>query len=151
MTILMRTAKTAVVIPAMARTPARAKRVEPWIPNQLPDTSIHPVTVAIPLACAAWFVLVSWAAFAGGETSLLLAVVTLICLIFLGLLTFAGALSRDMTPERAHGRSFRAFLDGQVDIETGPTSGRQALVQIAAMPVALTLGATAIALIATSF
>ena len=117
--------------------------------NQLPDTSVHPVAIAIPLACAAWFVIVNWVAFGGGEASLVLAIVTLICAMLLGLMVLCAAMSRDMTPERARHRSLRAFLNGPVDIATGTLSGRQALIQIASMPVALALAFTAIALIAT--
>lgn len=126
---------------AFARSPAQAA-------NHAPATNIHPVAVATPLAAAAWFILVSWAAFAGGETSLILAVITFLALIFFGLLVGGAAMARDMTPDRAHRRSFREFLEGDVDIATGHVSGREALLQIAAMPVALALGSTAIALIA---
>ncbi|WP_395666312.1 hypothetical protein [Methylocella sp.] len=117
-------------------------------PALLPDTSVHPVAVAIPVATAAWFVAVAWCAFGGGEASLVLAVITFFCVIFFGLFVGGAALGRDMTPERAHGRTFRKFLDGNVDIATGRITGREALWQIAAMPIALGVGFTVIALIA---
>src|SRR5271169_1501424 len=44
----------------------------------------------------------------------------------------------------AHKRSFYEFLHGYVDIQTGRITGRQALFQIAAMPVALAVAAIAI-------
>jgi hypothetical protein len=47
-----------------------------------------------------------------------------------------------MMPERAHQRSFREFLDGDVDIATGRITGRVALWQIAMMPMALAVGGT---------
>ncbi|MGA3303814.1 MAG: hypothetical protein ABSC72_11075 [Methylovirgula sp.] len=54
-----------------------------------------------------------------------------------GLFVSLAALCRDMTPEREHGRSFGAFLKGEVEIATGRISGKAALLQIVAMPVAL--------------
>ena len=117
-------------------------------PNLLPDTSIHPAAVAIPVAAAGWFLVVAWAAFGGGETSLVLAVITVFALMFFGLFVGGGAMARNVTPDRAHGRTFQAFLDGDVDIGTGRITGREALYQIATMPVALAVGFTVIALIA---
>ena len=63
---------------------------------------------------------------------------------------FGAAMGRDMTPERKHNRSFQEFLEGDVDIATGRIAGREALSQIAAMPVGLTIGFTIIAMIAVS-
>jgi hypothetical protein len=47
---------------------------------------------------------------------------------------------------RRHGRSLK-FVNGSVDIETGRVNGRDALVQIAVMPILLALGGTVIAAI----
>ena len=141
-------------LPFETRSPARLRRASALLRlptqavNHAPATNIHPLAVALPLAAVAWFVFVSWAAFAGGETSLILAVITFLALIFFGLLVGGAAMGRDLTPERAHRRSFRAFVEGDVDIATGHVSGREALLQIATMPVALALGSTVIALIA---
>jgi hypothetical protein len=108
----------------------------------LPATSVHPVAVAIPVAAFAWFVLAAWIAFAGGEMSLVLAAVTFVSVMFFGLLAGGGALARNVTQERAHQRSFREFLDGDVDIATGRITGRVALWQIAMAPIALAVGGT---------
>ncbi|WP_426439252.1 hypothetical protein [Bradyrhizobium genosp. P] len=116
----------------------------------LPATNLHPGAVAIPVATAAWFVVVAWCAFGGGETSLVLAVIALFFLIFFGLFVGGAAMGRDMTPERARNRSFREFLDGDVDVGTGRITGREALWQLAAMPVGLAVGFTIIAMIAVS-
>jgi hypothetical protein len=61
-----------------------------------------------------------------------------------GLLAYCGALSRNVEPDRRSTRSFREFLNGDVDIETGRITGRAALLQIAAMPIILALGGTLI-------
>lgn len=114
------------------------------------DTSVHPIAVAIPVATAAWFVVVAWAAFGGGETSLVLGVITFLVLMFFGLFVGCGAKARDMTPDRKHGRSFQEFLNGDVDIATGRIGGREALWQIATMAIALAIGFTVIAVIAAT-
>jgi len=119
-------------------------------PASLPATNIHPVAVAIPVAAAAWFAIVAWCAFGGGETSLVLTVITVFCLIFYGVFVGGAAMGRDMTPERAHNRSFQEFLDGDVDIATGRIIGREALLQTAVMPIGLAIGFTIIAMIAVS-
>ncbi len=121
-----------------------AATVDPRPDAALPATSVHPLAVAIPVAAFAWFVLAAWIAFAGGETSLVLAVVTFLGVMYFGGLVGGGAFARSVTPERARTRRFADFLDGDVDIATGRISGRAALWQIAAMPVALAIGATII-------
>lgn len=108
----------------------------------LPAANVHPVAVAIPVAAFAWFVLAAWICFAGGEMSLVLAVVTFLSGMFFGLLVGGGALARSMTPEGGRQRSFREFLDGDVDIATGRITGRVALFQMAVLPVVLAVGGT---------
>jgi hypothetical protein len=49
-----------------------------------------------------------------------------------------------MTPERSTTRSFRAFVRGPVDTATGRITGREALLQVAALPVILSIGGTII-------
>lgn len=68
--------------------------------------------------------------------------------MYFGLLVGGGALSRNMTPERKTQRSLQEFLDGDVGIATGLVSGRDALLQITAQPIASAIGGTAITLIA---
>jgi hypothetical protein len=112
--------------------------------NVLSATSVHPIAIAIPLIAAGYFVVACWVTFAGGETSLILAVVTFILLMLLGLMVGGGYFARNAEPDRETTRSFREFLDGKVDIETGQITGREALWQIAVMPVALAVGSTII-------
>ena len=118
----------------IARLPQRAAlkvvSVPATKPALLPATCVHPAAFAIPLASVVWFAGVAWASFAGGETSLVLAVVTFFFLMFFGLFVGLAALGRDMTPECEHSRSFGAFLKGEVEIATGRISGKEALLQI---------------------
>ena len=115
----------------------------------LPDTSLHPATFAIPLASTVVFLAACWVAF-GADPYMELAMVTLILVMFLGLLAGGALMGRDMTPERRHDRSFRAFLRGNVDTYTGLIAGREALLQIAAMPLALAIGGVLIVAIAVT-
>lgn len=57
-------------------------------------------------------------------------------------------MGRDMTPERRQHRSFREFLDGNVDIATGRIGGWAAFMQIATLSVSLAVGGTAILVVA---
>jgi hypothetical protein len=81
---------------------------------------------------------------ARGETSLILAVVTLIVMVLLGLITTCSAFARNVQQYRAPTRSFREFLNGEVDVETGRISGRVAFRQIATMPFMVAVGGTLI-------
>ena len=105
----------------------------------LPDTRVHPLTFVIPFASTAAFLLACWVAFGAGAY-MELGMVTLITVMFAGLMAAGGAFSRDMTPERRRDRTFRQFLNGTVDTYTGLISGREALMQIATMPVVLAVG-----------
>jgi hypothetical protein len=117
-------------------------------PNLLPSTSLHPCGVAIPIIAAVYLVFVFWLTFAGGERSLILAVVTLIFLGLFGLLAGCGYYSRQVEPYRVGARSFAKFVGGDVDIETGRISGRAALLQITATPLILAVGGTMICAVA---
>jgi len=112
-------------------------------------TSVHPMPIVISLGCAAWFVFISWAVFAtaDAETALSVAVVTIIFAMMLGGLTWGAAMAPDRAPDHTAARSFAAFLDGHADIATGLVSGREALIQIAMLPLTLAIGGTVIALI----
>jgi hypothetical protein len=152
MTAVLRRAHSHDQSPGLVPPRTSLKLIVPTEPSPaaVTDTTVHPVAVAIPLVCSAWFLLVSWVAFAGGETSLVLAVVTLIGVMFLGLVVGGGALARDMVPMPKHRRSFQEFLNGNVEIATGRVRGNEALLQIAALPVSIAIGATIIAAIAVS-
>jgi hypothetical protein len=106
-------------------------------------TSIHSGAIAVPLTAAAYLVVALWVTFAGGETSLVLAIVTLILFFMFGLMAGCGAYA-DVEPDRAHSRSFREFLNGAVDIETGRLTGYTALWQIVTLPTAVAVGWTLI-------
>lgn len=114
------------------------------VPNSLPATCVHPGAIIIALVAAGYLVVACWITFAGGETSLVLAVVTLILVAMFGLIAGCGALARNVEPDRKSTRSFAEFIEGDVDIETGRITGREALVQIAAMPIILAIGGTMI-------
>ena len=131
-----------ITINTLKRTTAESTRAIKA--NTLPATSLHPAAFAAPLLAAGCLVVAFWITFAGGETSLDLAVVTLIFVMLFGLMAGCGAYARNVEPDRAATRSFDEFLHGEVDIETGPISGRVAMWQMAAMPVILAIGATAI-------
>ncbi|WP_108610865.1 hypothetical protein [Aminobacter sp. MSH1] len=114
----------------------------------LPATGVHPGAIGVALGASTTLLAAAWVGFAGGETSLVLVVVTVIVLAFFGCLVGGGMIGRNMTPDHRQDRSFAEFLRGDVDIETGRISGREALMQIAALPVTLAAGGIAIIAIA---
>ena len=118
--------------------------------SSLKDTTgIHPVAVAIPIAAFAWFVIAAWIGFAGDrEAAVSIVMVGFVNAMLFGLLAGGGWYSRNMTPEQATNRTFAAFVRGRVDIATGQITGREALLQIAALPIFLAIGGTIIITIA---
>lgn len=100
--------------------PNDAKAATAAPPNILPATFVHPGAIAIALGAAAYFVRACRVIFDGGK------------------------LSHHIDPHRQSTRSFGEFLNGDVNIQTGRITGRAALLQIAAMPAILVLGATLI-------
>lgn len=85
--------------------------------------SVHPIVVAIPVLTAVWFLAVAWVAFAGGEGSLMLAVVTFITAIFFSLLVGGAAMAGNAAPESRQTRSLSAFLHDETEVATGRVSG----------------------------
>jgi hypothetical protein len=114
------------------------------VPNSLPATCVHPGAIIIALVAAGYLVIACWVTFAGGETSIDLAIVTVILVMMFRLISGGGALARNVEPDRKSTRSFGEFIRGDVDIETGRITGHQALLQITAMPIILAIGGTMI-------
>lgn len=115
---------------------------------RLPVTRIHPLAIWTPLAAYSWLILAACATFAGGATSLVLAFVVLISVMFLSGMALPAFMGRNMEPEREQDRSFRAFWNGEADIATGRISGRAAFWQVGSLAIALAIGGTAILVVA---
>jgi hypothetical protein len=131
--------------PADTSRPIERKQIaSDAVPNSLPATCVHPGAIIIALVAAGYLVIACWVTFAGGETSLVLALVTLILVTMFGLIAGCGALARNVEADRKSTRSFGEFIRGDADIETGRITGHEALVQIAAMPIILAIGGTMI-------
>jgi hypothetical protein len=130
-----------------------AQTPRPYPPSDpLPelDTSVHPGAVMIPLSTFAWFILAIWIGFGEPKTSLALAAVTFLGIMYFGLLVGAARFARRTRSRPARQRSFREFLDGDVEMSTERITGRSALVQIAIMPITLVIGGTCIIAAAVS-
>jgi hypothetical protein len=113
-----------------------------------PQTGVHPAAIGIALAAALWFIAVTWVSFArGAEVDWDLVVVTLFFVFFFGLFLFTASYGLKDPRWRQRDTSFREFLRSEVGTATGPMSGRDVLLEIAVMPVALALAATLIGLI----
>jgi hypothetical protein len=115
--------------------------------RQAGEAGVHSIVPKIALGAAAWFLLVTWLSFAwGGEIDYFLAIVTLFFTIFFVLFlgTAAYTLHDPRWPVRE--TSFREFLDSDIGIGSGTMRGRDVLLEIALIPVALAFAATLIGL-----
>jgi hypothetical protein len=117
-------------------------------PSKLrPATGVHSGAIVASLGAYCFFIIVAWIVFGRGYAALDLTVVILISVVLLGLLAGCALMSRNVTPDRETDRTFGEFVNGVVDTATGEISGREAFVQIAAMPILLAIGGSLIAII----
>ena len=111
------------------------------------ETGVHPIVIKIAVAAAVWFVVTSWLAFAWGpEIDYLLVIVTLIFAIFFTLFLLTASFSVHDARWPVRRTSFHEFLRSNIRIGSGTMSGREVLIEIALIPVALAFGATLIGL-----
>src|ERR1700730_18412858 len=115
-----------------------------------PTNDMHPIAIAIPLIAPAAMIAAFWLALAGSELSLISAVTTLTVVMLLGLTTACGAFAHKVGPNGTCTRTFREFLNGEVDIGTGRISGRVAFRQVDTIPVVVAIGSTLILVCAMS-
>jgi hypothetical protein len=120
------------------------------VANTPPPNDMHPIAIAMPLIAPAAMIAAFWLTLAGSELSLIPAVTTLAVMMLLGLITACGAFAHKVETNGAHTPTFREFLDGEVDVETGRISGRVAFRQIATIPVVVAIGSTLILVCAVS-
>jgi hypothetical protein len=115
-----------------------------------PTNDMHPIAIAMPLIAPAALIAAIWLTLAGSEPFLLPAVTTLTVVMLLGLTTACGAFAHKGEPNGTRTRTFREFLNGEVDVETGRISGRVAFRQVATIPVVVAIGSTLILACAVS-
>ena len=105
---------------------------------------MHPIAIAMPLIAPTAMIAAFWLALAASDRSLISAVAVLIVMMVLGPTAACVALAHKVGPNGTRTRSFREFLNGEVDVETGRISGRVAFRQVATVPVAVAIGSTLI-------
>jgi hypothetical protein len=120
------------------------------VANIPPTNDMHPIAIAMPLNAPAAMIAAFWLALAGSELSLISAVTTLTVVMLLGLTTACGAFAHNVGSNGTCTRTFREFLNGEVDIGTGRISGRVAFRQVATIPVVVAIGSTLILVCAMS-
>ena len=116
------------------------------VANIPPTNDMHPIAIAMPLIAPAAMIAAFWLALAGSELSLIPAVTTLTVVM----IAVCGAFAHKVEPNGSRTRTFREFLDGEVDVETGRISGRVAFRQVVTIPVAVAIGSTLILVCAVS-
>lgn len=102
------------------------------------NEAVHPAAIGLALSGYGLFLIASWAGWAFGYTALLITVIYFLSAVYFGMLIDGGMIAAASRGETLP-RSFRAFVEGQVQTLTGAVSGRNALVQIAFMPLLLGL------------
>jgi hypothetical protein len=120
------------------------------IANIPPTNDMHPIAIAMPLIAPAALIAAIWSTLAGSEPFLIPAVTTLTVVMLLGLTMACGAFAHKGEPNGTRTRTFREFLNGEVDVETGRISGRVAFRQVATIPVVVAIGSTLILACAVS-
>lgn len=111
------------------------------------EAGVHPIVAKIAIAAVLWFLAVTWLSFAGnGEIDYLLVIVTMFFAIFFGLFLLTASYSTHDPRWPSRDTSFREFLNARVGIGGGTMRGRDVLIQIALIPVALAFAATLIGL-----
>lgn len=123
----------------------RSKQAD--LEHETGQAGVHPIIIKIVLAAVLWFLAVTWLAFAGGaETDFMLVVVVLFFAFFLGLFLLTASFSAHDGRWPVRETNWRKFLTSDVGIGSGTMRGRDVLIQIALLPVALALAATLIGL-----
>jgi hypothetical protein len=102
------------------------------------DEFVHPGAIGLALGGFGIFLAASWIGWAFDYTAMLVGVVTGLGALYFGLFLTLGRSAAAARGEVTH-RSFAAFLRGRVQTREGIVSGRDALVQIAFMPILLGL------------
>ncbi len=135
---------------------AVAKMPEAWTEERTaaereaatPGHSVHPLVIRAAVVASVWFVIAMAISFSGGiEADYLLAVVIGFSVIFFTLVLSLARYAAAHAPGGAPDDSLDEFLDEDVAINTGSVSGKEALVQVLMLPIALAIGATMIGFI----
>ena len=111
------------------------------------EAGVHPIAAKIAIGAVVWFLIVTWFSFAWDrQVDYLLAIVFLFFGFFLLLFLFTASYSVKDPRWPVRETSFREFLTSDVGIGAGTMSGRDVLIEIALIPVALAFAATLIGL-----
>jgi hypothetical protein len=111
------------------------------------EAGVHPIVVKIAIAAVLWFLAVTWLAFAGsGGVDWDLTVVSLFFGIFITLFLLLASFSVSDPRWPTRTTSLHEFMTSKVGLATGEESGRDVLIEIALVPVALAFAATLIGL-----
>lgn len=111
------------------------------------EAGVHPMAAKIAIGATIWFLAVTWLSFAWvRETDFVLAVVILFFVFFIGLFLLTASYSAKDERWPVRETSFREFLSCEVPIGSGKMRGRDVLIEIATIPIALALAGTLIGL-----
>jgi hypothetical protein len=113
-----------------------------------PVTGVHPAVIKVALSAVVWFLAVTWLDFSGGrEVDLSLAVITGFFVMFLTLFLVTASMAVKDPRWQLPKVSFKKFLADNVPIDRGMMRGRDVLIHIVLLPVALAVAGTVIGLV----
>jgi hypothetical protein len=112
------------------------------------ETGVHPLVIESAIGATLWFVAVIWLAFAKGtETDLALTIVTLFLAFFFGLFLLTASYALHDPRWTLPRTTFREFLTSRIGTATGNMRGRDVLIEIMLLPLALAFAATLIGIV----
>jgi hypothetical protein len=110
-------------------------------------TGVHPFVFQLGLGAVVWFLSVAWLDFAWGRhVDFSLVVVTGVFFIFFSLLLLASSLIAKDPRWSQSKMTITDFIRNDVATSTGKMRGRDALIEVALVPVALAVAATLVGL-----
>jgi hypothetical protein len=116
--------------------------------QERPADGIHPLALRLPMIAVAWFLISMAISFSDTlETAYLMAIVIGFGIIFFGLTIGLAMHASGSTDWLRSASTYSRFIRGEVDVNTGRISGREALLQLTVLPVTLALGGMAIGLV----
>ena len=111
------------------------------------EVGVHSIVPKIAIGASVWFLLVTWLSFAWDrEVDYLLAIVILFFGFFFLIFLFAASYTLKDPRWPTRETTIREFLKSDVRVGSGTMSGRDVLIEVALIPVALAFAATLIGL-----
>jgi hypothetical protein len=105
---------------------------------------LHPLVYKILLGLAGLYVVAAWSFAGGGQTDLVLAIVSYVVLVGVGLPALLSVVRRMRARDPVKGR-FSEWAEREIELQSGPVKGKDAAIEIALPIAAVAVGLVAFA------